>query len=155
VLHKRIEMYHEAWYELLDTDPRGLVWLLFGECLIVSIGIFVVFPTYLRANAWIRWNVKLLLCLTKCFTMKTYWGSGGIAPHILNLGTRWGCLVSYTPWPFYFYKILVLENPQTLWKFHPLTYKPSIRKPTVHRNKLGLSFYPCRFIVNNNPMEYC
>jgi len=21
--------------------------------------------------------------------MKTYWGSGGIAPHILNLGTRW------------------------------------------------------------------
>jgi len=34
-------------------------------------------------------NPKLLFpCLTKHYTMKTYWG-GGIAPRILNLGTRW------------------------------------------------------------------
>jgi hypothetical protein len=29
--------------------------------------------------------------------MKTYWGSGGIAPRILDLGTRWRCVVSFTP----------------------------------------------------------
>jgi len=28
-------------------------------------------------------KVKLSLCLTKHYAMKTYWGSGGIAPHIL------------------------------------------------------------------------
>jgi hypothetical protein len=31
---------------------------------------------------------KLSLCLTKHHAMKTYWGSGGIAPLILDLGTR-------------------------------------------------------------------
>jgi hypothetical protein len=34
-------------------------------------------------------KVKLSVCLTKHHTMKTYWGSGGIAPRILDLGTRW------------------------------------------------------------------
>jgi hypothetical protein len=37
-------------------------------------------------------NMALLfLCLTKYRTMKTYRqeGGGGIAPRILNLGTRW------------------------------------------------------------------
>jgi hypothetical protein len=29
--------------------------------------------------------------------MKTYWGSGGIGPHILNFGTRWGRVVSFSP----------------------------------------------------------
>jgi hypothetical protein len=29
--------------------------------------------------------------------MKTYWGSGGIAPRILDLGTRWRRVVSLTP----------------------------------------------------------
>jgi hypothetical protein len=29
------------------------------------------------------------LCLTKHHAMKTYWGSEGIAPRILDLGTRW------------------------------------------------------------------
>jgi urease accessory protein UreH len=28
-------------------------------------------------------------CLTKHHAMKTYWGSGGIAPRILDLGTGW------------------------------------------------------------------
>jgi len=32
---------------------------------------------------------KLSLYLTKHHAMKTYWGNGGIAPRILNLGTRW------------------------------------------------------------------
>jgi hypothetical protein len=34
-------------------------------------------------------KVKLPLCLTKRHAMKTYWGSGSIAPRILDLGTRW------------------------------------------------------------------
>jgi hypothetical protein len=34
-------------------------------------------------------KVKLPLCLTKHHDMKTYWGSGGIAPRILDLGIRW------------------------------------------------------------------
>jgi hypothetical protein len=31
----------------------------------------------------VKVKVKLSLCLTKHHAMKTYWGSGGIAPHIL------------------------------------------------------------------------
>jgi hypothetical protein len=31
-----------------------------------------------------------------------YWGSGGIAPRIRDLGTRWRWVVSFTPWPLYF-----------------------------------------------------
>jgi hypothetical protein len=34
-------------------------------------------------------KVKLSPCLTKHHAMKTYWGSGGIAPHILGLGIGW------------------------------------------------------------------
>jgi hypothetical protein len=34
-------------------------------------------------------KVKLSLCLTQHHAMKTYWGSGGIAPRILDFGTRW------------------------------------------------------------------
>jgi hypothetical protein len=28
--------------------------------------------------------------------MKVYWGSEGIAPRILDLGTGWRCLISFT-----------------------------------------------------------
>jgi hypothetical protein len=37
----------------------------------------------------VKVKVKLSLCLTKHHAMKTYWGSGGIAPRILDLGTSW------------------------------------------------------------------
>jgi hypothetical protein len=33
--------------------------------------------------------------------MKVYWGSEGIAPRILELGTRWRLVVSFTPRPLY------------------------------------------------------
>jgi hypothetical protein len=33
--------------------------------------------------------------------MKAYWGSDGIAPHILDLSTRWKWVVSFTPWLLY------------------------------------------------------
>jgi hypothetical protein len=34
-------------------------------------------------------KVKLSLFLTKHHAMKAYWGRRGIAPRILDLGTRW------------------------------------------------------------------
>jgi hypothetical protein len=34
-------------------------------------------------------KVKLSLYLAEHHAMKTYWESGGIAPRILDLGTRW------------------------------------------------------------------
>jgi hypothetical protein len=39
--------------------------------------------------------------LTEHHAMKTYWGSRGIAPHILDLGTKWRSVVSFTPRPLY------------------------------------------------------
>jgi len=33
-------------------------------------------------------KAKLSMCLAKYRAMKT-WGSGGIAPHVFNLGARW------------------------------------------------------------------
>jgi hypothetical protein len=33
--------------------------------------------------------------------MKAYWGSGGVAPRILGIGTRWRWVVSCTPRPLY------------------------------------------------------
>jgi hypothetical protein len=33
--------------------------------------------------------------------MKAYWGSEGIAPRILDLGTKWRWVVSFTPRPLY------------------------------------------------------
>jgi hypothetical protein len=33
--------------------------------------------------------------------MKAYYGSGGIAPRIRELGTRWSWVVSFTPRPLY------------------------------------------------------
>jgi hypothetical protein len=44
-------------------------------------------------------NVKLSVSLTNHHAMKTYWGSGGIASRILDLGTRWRWVVSFTPRP--------------------------------------------------------
>jgi hypothetical protein len=46
-------------------------------------------------------KVKLSLWLTKHHAMKAYWRSGGIAPRILDLGTRWRRVVSFTPRPLY------------------------------------------------------
>jgi hypothetical protein len=39
--------------------------------------------------------------LTEHHAMKAYWGSGGIAARILDLGTRWRWAVSFTPRPLY------------------------------------------------------
>jgi hypothetical protein len=46
-------------------------------------------------------KVKLSLCWTKHHTMKAYWGSGDIAPRILDLAARSIWVVSFTPRPLY------------------------------------------------------
>jgi len=47
-------------------------------------------------------KVKLSLCFTKHHAIKKMcWGSGNIAPRILDLGTRWRLLVKFTPRPIY------------------------------------------------------
>jgi hypothetical protein len=43
----------------------------------------------------------VLLFLTQHHAMKAYWRSGGIAPCILDLGTRWRWVVSFTARPLY------------------------------------------------------
>jgi hypothetical protein len=54
---------------------------------------------------WADWllgkEVKISLCLTKHHAMKVYWGSGGISPRILDLGTWWRWAVSFTSGPLY------------------------------------------------------
>jgi hypothetical protein len=50
---------------------------------------------------FIKVKVKLSLYLTKHHAMKTYWGSGGIAQHLLDFSIRWRWVVSFTPWPLY------------------------------------------------------
>jgi len=59
-------------------------------------------------------KVKFSLCLTKHQAMETYWRSGGIAPLILDLGTRCRWAVSFTPRPHADYKVhAVLKHPDT------------------------------------------
>jgi len=64
--------------------------LVYGKLIAVVYGIFLVTLVFmvgffcvrhLQGNGTVK--VKLSLCLTKCHTMKAYWGSGGIAPCIL------------------------------------------------------------------------
>jgi len=33
------------------------------------------------------------------YAMGTYWGSGGVAPRIIDLGTGWGWVVGFAPRP--------------------------------------------------------
>jgi hypothetical protein len=46
-------------------------------------------------------RVKLSLCWTKHHAMKAFRGSGGIAPCIIDHGTRWRWVVGFTPRPLY------------------------------------------------------
>jgi hypothetical protein len=56
----------------------------------VSITVDFILRRFLFILHWtFEVKVKLSLCLTKHHAMKTYWGSGDIAPHFLDLGTRW------------------------------------------------------------------
>jgi hypothetical protein len=49
----------------------------------------------------VKVKVKSSLCLTKHHALKTYWGNRCIVLRILDLGTRWRSVVSFTPRPLY------------------------------------------------------
>jgi hypothetical protein len=59
-----------------------------------------MFPAQGKTYLASKIELKFSLCLTKHHAMEMYWGSEGIAPRILDLGTRWRLVVSFTPWPF-------------------------------------------------------
>jgi len=52
-----------------------------------------------------------MIFLTEHHTMKTFWVSGGIAPRILDHGTRWRWVASFTPLPIYPRE----STPRTHW----------------------------------------
>jgi hypothetical protein len=51
--------------------------------------------------AKVKSTLWFFISLTEHHAMKTYWGSEGIAQRILELGTRWRWVVSFTPRPLY------------------------------------------------------
>jgi hypothetical protein len=72
----------------------------------------IIQPVVHRHTTALSQLLKLFLYLIKYHAMKTcpllnhhavktQWGSGGIAPRILNLVTRWRWVVSFTPRPLY------------------------------------------------------
>jgi hypothetical protein len=71
------------------------------------------YPPYLEIVSWVqvmpRWQVTHIkgkdkvvpVLLTEHHAMTVYWGNGGIDPSILDLGTRWRWVISFTPRPLY------------------------------------------------------
>jgi hypothetical protein len=86
-----------------------------------------------------RWTEQHSLCLAKHHAMMTC-GSGGIAPHILNLITRWKCVASFKhqvlyPWgkrPQYSFHRM-LGGPQN-WSGHGDEHKKSLPLPQMESN---------------------
>jgi hypothetical protein len=78
-----------------DVTPRQMVRIDGRECIVG------------QDLEGVQGKLKLPLCLSKYHAMKTYyllnltsrhevWGSGGIAPRVLNLGAKWRRVVSFT-----------------------------------------------------------
>jgi hypothetical protein len=59
----------------------------------------------------VKVKLSLYFSLTQHHAIKAYWGSGGIAPHILDLRTRWRWVVSF---------MLRLLYPQGMGPWYPL-----------------------------------
>jgi hypothetical protein len=82
----RCPSHSTAYVKKKRVCPLFLVLVyIYGEVVHTSLThpwmLFIQHPT-------VKVKVKLSLCLTKCHAMKTYWGSGGITPCILDLATR-------------------------------------------------------------------
>jgi hypothetical protein len=89
-----IQTVNTRGYAIFISDRDPLYWVIAIEVYTFK---NLVWVNYIKVKV----RVNLSLCLTKCHAMRTYWGSGGIAPCILDLGTRWRWEVSFTPWPLY------------------------------------------------------
>jgi hypothetical protein len=60
---------------------------------------FTIRPLYPPKKS--PWCKVVPVLLTEHDAMKAYWGSGGIAPRILDLGITWRWVVSYRPHALY------------------------------------------------------
>jgi len=63
----------------------------------------MLYQIHRLSSVWSMIKVKLSLCflLAEHQAMKAYRGNGGIAPRLLDLGTKWRWLISFTPRPLY------------------------------------------------------
>jgi hypothetical protein len=96
--------YHQiscnVQYSLISIIPPNH--LLYNPMsLLMKCYVFHCYSTTFSRTIQFTLKVKLSLCLTKHHAMNTYWESGGIAPRILNLGTRYKWVVSFTPLSLY------------------------------------------------------
>jgi hypothetical protein len=103
-------------------------------------------------------KVKLSLCffLTEHHAMKAYWGSGGMTPRILDLGTGWRWVVSFTPRPLY---------PQGKSPWYPLVWRAGVpqsrgilkmpARPMCNRLVTKVTWLPVFFIPRRIVMVAC
>jgi hypothetical protein len=91
-------VFLQLWHFLISSTSfsssncmRMLSLLIF--CLLLSSEKWRVSPLFP--------NLNFSLFLIKYHAMKKYWGSGGIAPSILDLSTRWRWVDSFMPRPLY------------------------------------------------------
>jgi hypothetical protein len=57
----------------------------------------IKYSYHLDVNVKGKGRVVRVFFSTEYHAMKAYWGSGGISPRILDLGTRWRVVASFTP----------------------------------------------------------
>jgi hypothetical protein len=94
--------------KIWDWDGPDIV---FGNRKWQALWLETVLSHFTRARTHTLWNpvkTKILFKLRDCpcaltqqHAMKVYWGNGGIAPLILDLGDRLRWVVSFTPRPLY------------------------------------------------------
>jgi hypothetical protein len=97
--------------------------------------------------------------------VKAYWGSGGTDPLILDLGTRWRWMVSFTPRPLYLQRKspwYPLErrlggpqsrsgrggeekNSQPLPGFEPPIIQPVVQRYTTELSRLHYRWYEIKY----------
>jgi hypothetical protein len=79
------QTYAARWYEVYPNKGQNLMQSTYTR--------IIYMKSLFRLKLWdkvkVKVKVKLSLCLTKHHTIKTFRGNGGIAPYILDLGTRW------------------------------------------------------------------
>jgi hypothetical protein len=86
------------------THLHGCVLRRGNNCTLVG---WLVFCHLIMFYLIIMWNNSHMgmpgcsLCLTNHHEIKTYWGSGGICPWILDLDPRWRWVVRFTILPLY------------------------------------------------------
>jgi hypothetical protein len=111
------------------------MWMLLGGKMYRALGNSI--PVYNSRNKRKIYEGKGQSCpcaLTEHYVMKVYWGNGCIAPRILDLGTRWRWMVSFTPRPLYPHEKEAGWAPEPLWtrwwreNFEPL---PGLEPPII------------------------